>query len=90
LATPTKEARERAEMKFKKKEIEARDASKAMADYQAGLNAEREKTARLKALREAKAAADAADRAMKAPAIAEAKETRKKAGESQRKASSPV
>lgn len=90
MATPTKEARERAELKFKKKEIEARDASKAMADYRAGLNAEREKTARLKALREAKAAADAADRAAKAPAIAEAKEARKKTGDSQRKASSPV
>jgi hypothetical protein len=60
LATPTKEARERAELKFRKKEIEAREASKAMADYQAGLIAEREKTARLRALRQAKEAAEAA------------------------------
>jgi hypothetical protein len=60
LATPSKEARERAELKFRKKEIEARDASKAMADYKAGLIAQREKTAKLKALREAKEAADTA------------------------------
>jgi hypothetical protein len=63
LATPSKEARERAELKFRKKEIEARDASKAMADYKAGLIAQREKTARLKALREAKEAADTAGKA---------------------------
>ena len=63
MATLSKEARERAELKFRKKEIEARDASKAMADYQAGLIAQREKTARLKALREAKEAADAAAKA---------------------------
>lgn len=60
MATPSKEARERAEQKFRKKEIEARDASKAMAEYQAGLVAQREKTARLRALREAKEAAEAA------------------------------
>jgi hypothetical protein len=60
LATPSKEARERAEQKFRKKEIEARDASKAMAEYQAGLVAQREKTIRLRALREAKEAAEAA------------------------------
>jgi hypothetical protein len=60
LATPSKEARERAEQKFRKKEIEARDASKAMAEYQAGLVAQRDKTARLRAQREAKQAADAA------------------------------
>jgi hypothetical protein len=63
LATPTKEARERAELKFRKKEIEAREASKAMADYQASLIAQREKTARLRALREAKEAAEAAAKA---------------------------
>jgi hypothetical protein len=66
LATPSKEARERAELKFRKKEIEAREASKAMADYQAGLVAQREKTARLKALRQAKEAAEASGRAAEA------------------------
>ena len=63
MAAPSKEARERAELKFKKKEVEAREATKAMADYKAGLIAQREKTARLKALREAKEAADAASQA---------------------------
>ena len=63
MAAPSKEARERAELKFRKKEIEARDASKAMADYKAGLIAQREKTAKLKALREAKEAADTAAKA---------------------------
>jgi hypothetical protein len=72
LATPTKEARERAELKFRKKEIEAREASKAMADYQAGLIAEREKTARLRALRQAKEAAEAAARAAGGAAAKEA------------------
>jgi len=61
VATPTsQEALERAERNFKKKEMEAREASKAMAEYQARLRAEREKTARLRLLREAKEAADAA------------------------------
>jgi hypothetical protein len=73
LATPSKEARERAEQKFRKKEIEARDASKAMAEYQAGLVAQREKTARLRALREAKEAAERAARAAQ-PAGADADE----------------
>src|SRR5262245_66056050 len=68
LATPSKEARERAELKFRKKEVEAREATKAMADYKAGLVAQREKTARLKALREAKEAADAVARATQAAA----------------------
>src|SRR5215469_14957568 len=84
LATPSKEARERAELKFRKKEIEAREASKAMADYQAGLIAEREKTARLRALREAKEAADAAARAAQARGGAEAKEAGERAKSAQR------
>jgi hypothetical protein len=67
LATPSKEAQERAEAKFKKKEIEAREASKAMAEYQANLVAQREKTARLRALREAKEAAEAGTRSGQAP-----------------------
>ena len=78
MATPSKEARERAEQKFRKKEIEARDASKAMADYQASLLAQREKTARLRALREAKEAAEAAARAAHTPAGADTGEGREK------------
>jgi hypothetical protein len=78
LATPSKEARERAEQKFRKKEVEARDASKAMADYQAGLVSQREKTVRLRALREAKEAAEAAARATQTQAAADAGKTRVK------------
>jgi hypothetical protein len=51
---------ERAEASFKRKEVQAREASKAMADYQAAHAATREKTARLKALRLEKEAADRA------------------------------
>jgi hypothetical protein len=90
LATPSKEARERAELKFRKKEVEAREATKAMADYKAGLIAQREKTARLKALREAKEAADATSRAAAdeagARAAAEANADKRGAG----KAPDPV
>jgi hypothetical protein len=89
LATPSKEARERAEQKFKKKEIEARDASKAMADYQANLLAQREKTARLKALREAKEAAEAAARAAHTPAEADRGQAREKTT-ARRKTSAPA
>jgi hypothetical protein len=77
LATPSKEARERAELKFRKKELEAREASKAMEDYRAGLIAQREKTARLKALRQAKEAAEAAGRA---EALGSSKEATAKSG----------
>jgi hypothetical protein len=80
LATPSKEARERAELKFRKKEIEAREASKAMADYQAGLVAQREKTARLRALRQAKEAAEAAGRAAEALGSAATKEAAANSG----------
>jgi len=57
LATDSKEAQARAEASFKKKEIQLREGAKAMAEYQAAGRAEREKTARLKLLREAKEAA---------------------------------
>jgi hypothetical protein len=87
LATPSKEARERAEQKFKKKEIEARDASKAMAEYQAGLVAQREKTARLRALRQAKEAAEAAAR--RTQAAHNAGEAGERTG-SRRKTSAPA
>lgn len=48
-----------AESKFKRKQGQAREATKAMADYEIAQTATREKTARLKKLREAKEAADA-------------------------------
>jgi len=87
LATPSKEARERAEQKFRKKEIEARDASKAMAEYQASLVAQREKTVRLRALRQAKEAAEAAAR--RAQRAHDTGEAREKTG-SRRKTSAPA
>jgi hypothetical protein len=47
-------ARHRAEASFKKKELQAREGAKAMADYEAVGRAVEKKTARLKALRLAK------------------------------------
>lgn len=57
---PNKDVQDKAEASFKRKEIQARDATKAMAEYEASLTATRDKTARLRALRMAKEAADAA------------------------------
>jgi hypothetical protein len=75
----SKEAQARAEAAFKRKELQAREASKAMAEYQAAGLAEREKTARLRLLREAKQAADAAAaRSGQAKTTTEAKVDRKK------------
>lgn len=52
-------AQQEAEAKFKRKQMLARDASKAMAEYEAAQAATREKTARLKKARLAKEAAEA-------------------------------
>jgi hypothetical protein len=57
LSMNTDEAHRRAEALFKK-EQQQREAQKAMAEYQAGLDAMREKTARLRALRLARDAAN--------------------------------
>lgn len=57
LTTRPDEARARAEANFKKEE-RARDGAKAMMEYQANNRLVREKTARLRALRLAKEAAD--------------------------------
>jgi len=84
LGTPSNEARERAELRFRKKEVQAREASKAMADYQAHLAAERDKTARLRALREAKEAADEAAKAANAPDGLELKNAAKTKANSRR------
>jgi hypothetical protein len=51
------QARRRAEVLFKK-EQQAHEGQQAMADYQASLDAMREKTARLRALRLARDAAN--------------------------------
>jgi RecA/RadA recombinase len=54
----TTEARQRAETKFKKKEMQAREGAKAMADYMAQGKVVAERTARLREARLAKEAAD--------------------------------
>jgi hypothetical protein len=60
LKTKSQEALDRAEAQFKKKEDQARAGEAAMAEYNLVLRGVREKTARLKALRLAREAADAA------------------------------
>ena len=55
-----KEVKDKAEASFKRKEIQAREGVKAMADYQADQVAVRAKTARLRELRLAKEEADRA------------------------------
>ena len=57
------ETRIQAEAKFKRKEAQALEGAKAMADYEAVNRAIVEKTARLKALRLAKEAAEAGTKA---------------------------
>lgn len=57
MSVNTDEALRRAEALFKK-EQQLREAQQAMAEYQAGLHAMREKTARLRALRLARDAAN--------------------------------
>jgi hypothetical protein len=65
-----------AELKFKRREDRARDGVKAAGEYEAAAVATREKTTRLKALREAKEAADAAAEAAK-PAVVKAAKPKK-------------
>jgi hypothetical protein len=65
VTNASKEAQARAEASFKRKEQQARDGKLATAEYEALGRATREKTARLKQLREARDAAavrEAADR----------------------------
>ena len=57
MSVNTDEARRRAEALFKK-EQQLREAQQAMAEYQAGLRMMSEKTARLRALRLARDAAN--------------------------------
>jgi len=60
LSTRSKEARDRAEASFQKKQEQAREGGKARAEYEAEARAVLKKTARLRALRLAKEAAEAA------------------------------
>jgi hypothetical protein len=66
LASNTKD-QARTEASLKKKELQAREASKAMAEYEAASRALVEKTARLRSLRLAREAAEAEARASKPP-----------------------
>ena len=58
LSKATKTTQAQAEAKFKRKEVQTRDANKAVAEYEAASIAMREKTTRLKKLRLAKEDAD--------------------------------
>ena len=58
---------EKAEASFKRKEIQAREGVAAMAEYEAGKIAERQKTARLRELRLAKEEQDRQDAAAAKP-----------------------
>lgn len=49
--TNSEEARRRADASFKRKELQAREGAKALADYEADARAVEKKTARLRALR---------------------------------------
>jgi hypothetical protein len=60
-------ARHRAEARFKKKELQAREGAEAVADYEAAGRAVEKKTARLKALRLAKEEAGRQAAAAKKP-----------------------
>lgn len=75
--TSKEAAQARAESSFRRKERQA-DGKVAMAEYEAALVATREKTARLRKLREAKEAEDAA-RPAAAPEPARAKKSPRKA-----------
>jgi hypothetical protein len=65
--------RDEAESRFKQAQKAAQDAKEARAQYEAEARATREKTARLRALRLAKEAADLAAGADKKPAAAKKK-----------------
>ena len=68
MADTPEEARARAEAKFKKAQIRARDDERVWAEHQATAQAVRDKTSRLKAVRLAKEAADKEAQLIKRPA----------------------
>lgn len=63
-----KQTQEQAEARFKRKDQQARDATSAMAEYEASQAAVRKKTEKLRALRLAKEAEDAKAKAEAPPA----------------------
>jgi hypothetical protein len=84
LSKNPKEMQEKAEASFKRKETQAREATKAMADYQAASAATREKTARLRALRLAQEAKEAKEAEAERDAAAAAKPKPKKSAKTRR------
>jgi 3-hydroxyacyl-CoA dehydrogenase len=60
LSASSKRARDRAEASLRKKQEQAREGEKAMGEYEAAARAVLENTVRLRALRLAKEAAEAA------------------------------
>jgi len=66
--TNSEAIRDRANASFKRKELQAREGAKAMADYEADSRAVEKKTARLKALRLAREEQDRQAAAAKKPA----------------------
>jgi hypothetical protein len=60
MVSNSKEAKARAEVSFKRKQEQAREGTKAWAEYESQLRAVDDKIARLKSLRLAKEAAEAA------------------------------
>jgi hypothetical protein len=65
--TNSETIRDRANASFKRKELQAREGAKAMADYEADARAVEKKTARLKALRLAREEQDRQASAAKKP-----------------------
>lgn len=79
MSKSSKEDKDKAEARFKRKEVQARDATSAMAEYEATKAATRKNTERLKALRLAKEAEDAKLAAIEAAKPKPEKPTKKKA-----------
>ena len=73
LPKRSKEARERAEASFQKKQEQAREGGPARAEYEAEARAVLKKTARLRALRLAKEATEAAAKIHSKPVTARKK-----------------
>ena len=71
------EAKTRAEASFKRKQEQAREGTKAWAEYQAQRRSEAEKTERLRALRLAKEAAETAKRSEKKSPAPTVKQSRR-------------
>lgn len=73
-----KDAKDKAEATFKRKQEQAREGAIAMAEYQAAVIATREKTARLRKLRLAREAAERKAKAKPKPPPAKSQPSRKK------------